>query len=125
MCNASQIFSRQGLSSLYTHTSAYMHTGSEALMLLIGTKLDLVSSKPAMRQVTVNEAKSFASSKHMIDAMETSAKDNTNVERVFVKVARTLMKKHEGFASYMDPEDSIELTTKSLENNNNQWQCLC
>ena len=103
-----------------------MHTGSEALMLLIGTKLDLVTSKPVMRQVTKSEAKSFASSKHMVDVMETSAKEDTNVERIFVRMARTLMKKHEGFASYADPEDSIELTTKSLENGSNQqWQCLC
>ena len=101
----------------------YIHTcaGSEALMLLIGTKLDLVNSQPGTRQVTTEEAKSFASSKHLIDALETSAKEDTNVERTFLRIARALVKRHEGISSYTDPEDSINLTTKSLANGSQCW----
>ena len=104
---------------------AYTSVGSEAIMLLIGTKLDLVDSRPGTRQVTTEEAKSFASSKHLIDALETSAKENTNVERTFLRIARALVKKHEGVSSYMDPEDSISLTTKSLAHDNQCWCWFC
>ena len=107
----------------YDFVSSCIHfcVGSEAIMLLIGTKLDLVDSRPGTRQVTAEEAKSFASSKHLIDALETSAKENTNVERTFLRIARALVKKHEGVSSYMDPEDSINLTTKSLAHDNQCW----
>ena len=103
--------------------STYIHTcaGSEALMLLIGTKLDLVNSQPGTRQVTTEEAESFASSKHLIDVLETSAKEDTNVERTFLRIARALVKRHEGISSYTDPEDSINLTTKSLANGSQCW----
>ena len=101
--------------------SAYTSVGSEVITLLIGTKLDLVNSRPGTRQVTTEEAKSFASSKHLIDALETSAKEDTNVERTFLRIARALVKRHEGVSSYMDPEESISLTTKSLAHDNQCW----
>ena len=109
----------------YDSSCIHFCVGSEAIMLLIGTKLDLVDSRPGTRQVTAEEAKSFASSKHLIDALETSAKENTNVERTFLRIARALVKKHEGVSSYMDPEDSINLTTKSLAHDNQCWCWLC
>jgi hypothetical protein len=40
-----------------------------------------------LREVNISDAKSFAQQYNMIDAIETSAKENTNVEQVFKEMA--------------------------------------
>ena len=44
-------------------------------MVLMGTKLDLVKETPA-RQVATNEARAMATSKYVINAIETSSKED-------------------------------------------------
>lgn len=48
-----------------------------------GNKRDLEN----LREVNISEAKHFAQQNGMIDVIETSAKENTNVEKVFVEMA--------------------------------------
>ena len=84
-------------------------------MLLIGTKKDTVASQPRLREVPFNQAKRYAAAKHMLDAIETSAKDNTNIESTFMRMARALWRKNEGLNSVTDTEMSFRLSTQMVE----------
>ena len=85
-------------------------------MLLIGTKKDTVTSRPRLREVPFNQAKKYAATKHMLDAVETSAKDNTNIETTFMKMARALWRKNEGLhSSVTDTELSFKLSGHLVE----------
>ena len=86
--------------------------------MLIGTKKDAVTSQPKLREVPYNQAKSYATTKHMLDAIETSAKDNTNIEMTFMKMARALWRKNEGLTSMAETEMSFKLSTKIVEESN-------
>lgn len=103
------------------------YAGADTLMLLIGTKLDVANINPQLRQVTLSEAKNLASAKHMLDVIETSSKEDTNIERTFVKLAKAMRKKREGssLTSYADPEDSINLLSTQTVNEQNHWHCSC
>ena len=93
-------------------------------MLLMGTKLDLVKDTPSARQVSTHEAKGVASSKHMIDAIETSSKEDTNIGKTFKKLAIALRKKYEGLAAMEDREESVNVATTSLREQQTD-QCKC
>ena len=41
-----------------------------------------------LREVNLSEAKAFAHHHGMIDAIETSAKENTNIEELFMEMAK-------------------------------------
>ena len=97
------------------HPFSLNPAGPDALMMLIGTKKDSVTSHPKLRQVPQNQAKSFAATKHMLDAVETSAKDNTNIEMTFMKMARALWRKNEGLNSIADTEMSFKLSTQMID----------
>ena len=99
--------------------------GGDTLMLLVGTKQDLVSEYPELREVELSEAQSLANSKYMIGALETSAKADKNIERTFVKLAKSMIKRHEGFSPSLDQEDSIHLTTRKVDDKESHWQCAC
>lgn len=58
--------------------------------LLVGNKCDLVSD----RKVTTEEAKEFADQLNL-EFLETSAKDSTNVEEAFSKMAAAIKEKLE------------------------------
>ena len=90
-------------------------SGPDAVILLIGTKKDTVTSQPRLREVPFNQAKKYAATKHMLDAVETSAKDNTNIESTFMKMARALWRKNEGLHSATDTEMSFKLSTQLVE----------
>ena len=83
-------------------------------MLLMGTKKDTVTSQPKLREVPYNQAKKYAATKHMLDAVETSAKDNTNIEITFMKMARALWLKNEGLNSLTDAELSFKISTHQV-----------
>lgn len=93
------------------------------MMVLMGTKLDLVKETPADRQVATNEAKGMATSKHMIDAIETSSKEDTNIAKTFKKLAKALKQKYEGLKAMDDHEESVHLATQSV--NEQQTGCKC
>lgn len=58
--------------------------------LLVGNKCDLVSE----RKVTADDAREFADQLNLV-FLETSAKDSTNVEEAFSKMARSIKEKLE------------------------------
>uniref|UniRef100_A0A6B2LMW0 Uncharacterized protein n=1 Tax=Arcella intermedia TaxID=1963864 RepID=A0A6B2LMW0_9EUKA len=59
---------------------------SSIIRLLVGTKLDLTGE----RQVRTEDAEDFARNQGM-DYVETSAKDNTQVETVFCDIAKSIL----------------------------------
>ncbi len=91
-------------------------------MLLMGTKVDVANTNAARRQVTLEEARSFASSRHMVGVVETSAKEDTNIARSFHKLAEKLREKHEKLTSMGESEVSVRLTTVNVEENK---KCAC
>lgn len=101
----------------------------DAVLLLMGTKLDLVTESSTPRQVSLDEAKGFASTKHIVDVIETSSKEDKNIKLVFLKLAKELQKKHKGLAGTVDdPTDSIRVATTQLPNQNDKnsiKQCVC
>ena len=91
----------------------------------MGTKLDVVNANSKLRQVEVREAKSFASSHHIVDTIETSSKDDTNIEKTFVKLAKALQRKYSGYPSQSGTGESVVLNTQSLQENGQGWKCSC
>lgn len=102
----------------HTHTS-----GGDSQILLMGTKVDLVTANPALRKVTDGEARNLATYNHMLDPIETSAKDNMNIERAFHQLARSLKMKHDGLKSE-DSEQSLQLNSKPIKDDNDS-SCAC
>lgn len=68
-----------------------MHTGLDVHIVLVGTKLDLAVHHPHLRQVTQEEVLALAKSRHITHTLETSAKENTNVDACFNAMAQCLM----------------------------------
>ena len=83
----------------------------------------MVTANPALRKVTSSEAQSLATHKHMLDPIETSAKDNMNIERAFRQLARSLKIKHDVLKSE-DSQPSLQLNTKPV-NENTGSSCAC
>ena len=72
---------------VYIHNCELVHSLTiiiQWILLLSGNKKDLQEQ----RQVPYSLAQDFADQCGMLDAIETSAKDNTNVEEVFTKLAK-------------------------------------
>ncbi|XP_059142791.1 ras-related protein Rab-43-like [Physella acuta] len=87
------------------------YAGSNVVQLLVGNKCDLDS----LREVSAAEAKALAHSQSFIGAVETSAKENTNVDDTFLKMAKEL-KRRFGDDANMDPgqHSNINLNSRSL-----------
>ncbi|XP_045165838.1 ras-related protein Rab-43-like [Mercenaria mercenaria] len=68
------------------------YAGPSSVQILIGNKRDLEN----MREVNFSEANSFAQHQNMIAHLETSAKENTNVDETFTKLAKELIRRYGG-----------------------------
>lgn len=68
------------------------YTDDDIPILLIGNKIDLDTSNYQTRKITEIEAKKYANS-HRCMFVETSAKDNTNIDECFTKIVSTLIDK--------------------------------
>nr|XP_002122173.1 ras-related protein Rab-43-like [Ciona intestinalis] len=66
------------------------YCAGDVLKLLIGNKSD----KSSERVVDAEEASNAASNWGALDYVETSAKDNSNVDKAFTKIATELLHKH-------------------------------
>lgn len=86
--------------------------------LLPGNKSDLSD----LREVQLEEAQSLAEHYDIICAIETSAKDSSNVEEAFVKVATELMMRHGGPMFSEQNPDNIKLDSKDVVEG---WGCGC
>ena len=71
------------------------------VIVIVGTKLDLVLDNPEMRQVTVDEAKTYSSSLNAA-FFETSARSNISVEDVFDYIGNRIFP----YASQKPTDDS-------------------
>lgn len=75
-----------------------------------------------LREVPFEEAQALASQFDVFDTVETSAKDCSNVEEAFAKVASELMLRHGGPMFNENVTDSIKLNSKDV---GESWGCGC
>eukprot|EP01061_Rhynchopus_euleeides_P039668 TRINITY_DN68056_c0_g1_i1.p1 TRINITY_DN68056_c0_g1~~TRINITY_DN68056_c0_g1_i1.p1 ORF type:complete len:211 (+),score=52.22 TRINITY_DN68056_c0_g1_i1:119-751(+) len=64
-------------------------TDQNLVVVLAGNKLDLVEEEPSCRRVLLHDVQQYAQ-EHSIYAIETSAKESSNVEELFVRLAHQL-----------------------------------
>jgi len=93
----------------YTDVPAWVEEGQryaiDSIMFLIGNKTDVAEN----RVTTEAEAKKYAASQGIALYMETSAKSNTNVDELFLAVAKKL----EGSYGNGDVEPDVKKPNKS------------
>ncbi|XP_039966447.1 ras-related protein Rab-43 [Bactrocera neohumeralis] len=90
------------------------YTASNVLLILIGNKCDLDEE----REVDFEEAKQMCQYiPEILFVMETSAKQNTNVEDAFVCLATELKRRHDINTVEEDKEDAIRLGQSKPLNN--------
>lgn len=75
------------------------------------------------RDVPLQDAENLAKHYDIISVVETSAKDSSNVEEAFVKMAVELMMRHGGPVFTEKPADSIKLDSKDMAGES--WGCAC
>ena len=79
-------------SNSFNQLSSYAETlravQENVIIVIVGTKLDLVEENPEMRQVAISDARQFADSLNAA-FFETSARSNINVEEVFNHIGFT------------------------------------
>ncbi|KAL4226129.1 Ras-related protein Rab-43 [Mactra antiquata] len=88
------------------------YAGPSIVQILIGNKRDLEN----MRDVSFSDANSFSQHNGMIAHLETSAKENTNIDETFSKLARELMRRYGGDVALDSGTDSgrVNLDSKSV-----------
>ena len=91
----------------------------------MGTKRDIATSQSRSRQVTHSQAKTMATAKHMLDALETSAKDNTNIEATFLRMAQALLYRDEKNDSLDNTELSVKLEALPPDEESRERLCAC
>ncbi|KAM8930387.1 ras-related protein Rab-43 [Pelodytes ibericus] len=94
------------------------YAGSNIVQLLIGNKTDMHE----FREVQLEEAKTLAQHYDIISAIETSAKDSSNVEEAFTQMAVELMMRHGGPVFSEKSTDNIKLDSKDVAE---AWGCGC
>lgn len=83
-----------------------------------GNKSDLSE----LREVPLIEAQSLVEHYDILCAIETSAKDSSNVEEAFVRVATELVMRHGGPLLSEKGTDHIQLDSKDI---GETWGCGC
>ncbi|XP_060766887.1 ras-related protein Rab-43 isoform X2 [Neoarius graeffei] len=91
--------------------------GSNIATLLVGNKSDLTEE----REVSFEEARALALQLDFISAIETSAKDSSNVDEAFNKMAAELMLRHGGPVFRDSITDSFKLNSKDVSGD--AWSC--
>lgn len=102
-------------------------SGEEVVVVLIGTKLDLVRSDIHLREVDLSEVKTFVKNYQVLDVLETSSKEDTNIDTVFNRLARALKSKYErrGLAANSRcEEDTVAIDTENTTQINPD-RCNC
>lgn len=89
----------------------HRYAGTNIVQLLIGNKLDLEQ----MREVPMAQAKELATQYGIFDCLETSAKDNSNVEEAFLRLATELKHRLGGIGSASsEVADAVKLSSKTV-----------
>ncbi|CAH2313214.1 ras-related Rab-43 [Pelobates cultripes] len=94
------------------------YAGSNIVQLLIGNKSDMHE----FREVQLEEAKTLSQHYEIISTIETSAKDSSNVEEAFVKMATELMIRHGGPVFSEKSTENLKLDSKDVSE---AWGCSC
>ncbi|XP_066584996.1 ras-related protein Rab-43 [Prorops nasuta] len=82
------------------------YTSSHVLLLLVGNKCDLGD----LREVEKKEAEMMCQYlPEVLQVVETSAKDNTNIDSIFFLLASELKRRHENRQINSDNEDTVKL----------------
>ena len=100
--------------------------GEDILIVICGTKLDLVRQNMSLRQVDLSQAKEFVSrDPRVVDVVETSSKEDTNIDSTFSTIAARLVQKYQ--KSQPAPEESFHLgsITPSSTRQVGQGNCSC
>uniref|UniRef100_A0A8C5QXI5 Ras-related protein Rab-43 n=1 Tax=Leptobrachium leishanense TaxID=445787 RepID=A0A8C5QXI5_9ANUR len=95
------------------------YAGSNIVQLLIGNKSDMQE----FREVELDDAKALAEHHEIISIIETSAKDSSNVEEAFTKMATELMIRHGGPVFSEKSTENIKLDSKDIDTE--PWGCGC
>ncbi|KAL1007869.1 hypothetical protein UPYG_G00092760 [Umbra pygmaea] len=93
--------------------------GANIVPLLIGNKSDLVN----LREVSFEDAQNVAHQLEFLAALETSAKDASNVDEAFIKMATELILRHGGPMFKENVTDSFKLNSKDM--GEERWGCGC
>ncbi|XP_032893113.1 ras-related protein Rab-43 isoform X1 [Amblyraja radiata] len=94
------------------------YAGSNIVQLLIGNKFD----QSDIREVEYQDAQTLADHYDIVSVLETSAKDSSNVEEAFIKMATELMLRHGGPMFTEKATENIKLNSKDV---NEGWGCSC
>ena len=95
------------------------HGSEDIVKILIGNKVDLESS----RTVTFQEGKDYAVNNGM-EFMETSAKNNTNVEEAFFSLAKKIKEKIQKFKNQSEKESKNLKNSTQIEFGNGKNSLL-
>ncbi|XP_041350531.1 ras-related protein Rab-43-like [Gigantopelta aegis] len=94
------------------------YAGINIVQLIIGTKNDLES----LREVSAEEARSYAQQHGMLTHVETSAKENNNVDDAFLSIAKELKRRYGGDITLDGSDmDGIRLSSQSI--GADRWSC--
>ncbi|XP_046575278.1 ras-related protein Rab-43-like [Haliotis rubra] len=86
------------------------YAGTSIVQLMIGNKKDLES----LREVSGEEAKNYAHNCGMLDSLETSAKDNTNIDEAFMQMAKELKRRYGGELGLEGSGERISLNSSQV-----------
>jgi Rab family protein len=104
----------------------------ECIIALIGNKLDIVQNNEKKREVTKEEAQSFAYLNHLL-FYETSAYNDENINDIFEEILQNIYNERRKIYSLSHDNDDkkIKLNVKEqkycyfLDNNNDNYKCNC
>ena len=104
----------------------------ECIIALIGNKLDIVQNNEKKREVTKEEAQSFAYLNHLL-FYETSAYNDENINDIFEEILQNIYNERRKIYSLSHDNDDkkIKLNVKEqkycyfLDNNNDNNKCNC
>ena len=104
----------------------------ECIIALIGNKLDIVQNNEKKREVTKEEAQSFAYLNHLL-FYETSAYNDENINDIFEEILQHIYNERRKIYSNNHNKDDkkIKLNVKDqkycyfLDNNNDDYKCNC
>jgi GTPase SAR1 and related small G proteins len=68
----------------------YEHTGQDIVIMLVGTKSDLIKDEPEKRKVPLEKVEEFTQ-KYNLLYFETSAKDNYNIQEAFETLFESIL----------------------------------
>lgn len=94
------------------------YAGSNIVQILIGNKKDLEHQ----REVNFTDAKTFAQQNNMIGLVESSAKENINIDETFIKLAKELIRRYGGEVS-LDSMASENVSLSIGKNVGSSWSC--